>query len=194
MTVWGELAFGALLGLSLAVPPGPLNALIAERATRSYLAGSLTGLGAMSADLILGAVVYSLHTILDLGSDLRWVYLGGSLVLLLLAVQLLRRPSHALADSPSPSHHIYLQALGAAISNPFQILWWLTAGLAFAYLGGLALLSGLFLSVLAWSLGFPWLVSLGSSRWPRFARGTRAAAVTLLFAFAAYFVYLALRL
>ncbi len=184
------LGYGALLGLSLTVPPGPMNALISARATRSYREGLLTGLGAMSADLLLGSAVYFLRSSFSLGPDLRYLDAVGSLALLFFAGILLRSGRDP-APPPPVSHRVYLQALAAGITNPFQILWWLTAGLALAYLGGLALLVGLFLAVLAWSTGFPYLISLGSLRSPAFARGTRWASILVILAFSAYFAYLA---
>ena len=44
---------GAVFGLALAAPPGPMNAIIAEESVvRGWLAGFKAGLGAMSADAI----------------------------------------------------------------------------------------------------------------------------------------------
>jgi len=44
---------GVVFGLTLAAPPGPMNAVIAEEsAVRGWIAGFKTGLGAMSADAI----------------------------------------------------------------------------------------------------------------------------------------------
>ncbi|MGC8636497.1 MAG: LysE family translocator, partial [Thermoprotei archaeon] len=37
------------MGFTLAAPPGPMNALIANEATRSAKKGSLVGAGAMTA-------------------------------------------------------------------------------------------------------------------------------------------------
>jgi threonine/homoserine/homoserine lactone efflux protein len=46
-----SLIAGILIGLSLAVPPGPINAIIAaESVKKSYLDGIKVGLGAMTAD------------------------------------------------------------------------------------------------------------------------------------------------
>ncbi len=59
---------GLALGFSLTVPPGPMNALIAGRAMRSLRAGITTGLGAMTADALLGAIVYAARTEIDLGA------------------------------------------------------------------------------------------------------------------------------
>ncbi len=44
---------GLLLGYGLAVPPGPMNALIAAWSLRSFRHGFAAGAGAMSADFLL---------------------------------------------------------------------------------------------------------------------------------------------
>jgi len=48
-----SLFSGLLLGYSLAVPPGPMNALIAAWSLRSFRHGFAVGAGAMSADFLL---------------------------------------------------------------------------------------------------------------------------------------------
>lgn len=188
MYVVEDLLFGLLLGFSLAAPPGPMNAWIASVAARSYRAGVLTGLGAMTADGILGAAVYLLDRSVDLGSVLRFVYLLGAAVMALLAFLLLRRPNDA--PSPPADRSAYARALGIGLSNPFQLVWWLTAGVAFAYLGGLALLAGLFGAILVWVVSFPGLVHVGVRRWPSVERAVRFASGAILVAFAVYFAVL----
>ena len=47
------LVAGAVFGLALAAPPGPMNAVIAEESVlRGWLAGFTAGLGAMTADFV----------------------------------------------------------------------------------------------------------------------------------------------
>ncbi len=50
---FASLFSGLLLGYSLAVPPGPMNALIAAWSLRSFRHGFTVGVGAMSADFLL---------------------------------------------------------------------------------------------------------------------------------------------
>lgn len=45
------LPVGVILGLSIAAPPGPMNALIANSSLKSPLHGTSVGAGAMTADL-----------------------------------------------------------------------------------------------------------------------------------------------
>ena len=183
-----SLAFGLVLGFSLAVPPGPMNAWIAAAAARSYRAGVVTGLGAMTADGVLGGAVFLLERVVDVHAAVRFVYLLGAGVMAYLGVLLLRRDRSGARDLPL--ERTYLRALGIGLSNPFQVVWWLTAGVAFAYLGGAILLLGLFAAIVVWVVGFPWAVREGSRRRASYERSVRLVSGAILLAFAAYFVVL----
>jgi threonine/homoserine/homoserine lactone efflux protein len=183
-----DLAFGVVLGFSLVVPPGPMNAWIAAASVRSFRAGCVTGLGAMSADALLGAVVYLLARTVDLSAAVRFVYLVGAGVMAYLGARLVRPSTASLGDVPVDRR--YLRALGVGLSNPFQVVWWLTAGVAFAYLGGIVLLLGLFGAIGVWIVAFPSAVHAGARRDARIAEGIRLASAGILIAFAVYFVVL----
>jgi threonine/homoserine/homoserine lactone efflux protein len=184
------LGVGLLLGFSLTIPPGPMNALIAARSVRSFRRGVTTGLGAMSADGILGVVVYVLSAAVDLTSLIRPIYALGCIVMGYLGYRLFRsRPSPV--EPPDSPVRTYSSALLIGLSNPFQILWWLTAGLAFAYLGGWVLFVGLFGAIAVWIVAFPYALSIGAQRSPRVERGVTYGSGAVLIAFAAYFTVLA---
>ncbi len=185
------LLVGMLLGFSLTIPPGPMNALIVARSVRSARAGTLTGLGAMSADLVLGALVYGLRTEVDLGSYFRPICALGALAMAFLGYRLIAGASRS-ASAPPKALATFSQAFAVGITNPLQILWWLTAGLAFAYLGGILLFLGIFVAIAVWILAFPLAVHAGTRRFPRGERGITIASGAILFAFAGYFVFLAL--
>ena len=186
-----EVAFGLLLGFSLSVPPGPMNALIAARSVRAFRPGLLTGLGAMTADLILGTAVYLVQSEIDLTGVVRYVYALGCVVMGFLGYRLLTRP-------PAPARVVpgelatYSSALGIGLSNPFQILWWFTAGIAFAYLGGIVLLIGLFGAIAIWVVVFPYAMHAGVRRYPRTEHLVRWVSGAILVGFAAYFALLAI--
>lgn len=190
MSVGSEVGFGLVLGFTLVVPPGPMNALIATRSTLSFRRGLLTGLGAMSADLVLGIVVYALQSTVDLSSVVRYIYGLGCIVMAYLGYHLLK-PRPEGPPAPAGGLATYSTALAVGISNPFQILWWLTAGLAFAYLGGIALFSGLFGAIAVWIVSFPYAVHAGVRHFPRAERAVTWVSGAVMFAFAAYFALLA---
>jgi threonine/homoserine/homoserine lactone efflux protein len=167
-----------------------MNALIASRSAISLRAGIVTGCGAMSADLILGALVYALRSLVDLGSVVRYVYVVGAVVMAFLGYRLLTAPPTPATAEPG-GLRTYSQALAVGLSNPFQIVWWLTAGLAFAYLGGLVLYVALFAAVLVWVVVFPYAIHVGTRERPSVARAVVYASGAILVAFAVYFAYLA---
>lgn len=182
---------GMVLGFSLVIPPGPMNALIAVRSVRSLRAGVTTGLGAMTADLILGALVYALHALVNLTPVVRWVEGAGAAIMALFAYQVLTREAHPEPPPPAGDVRVFSVALTVGVTNPFQVVWWLTAGLAFAYLGGILLLVGLFVAIAIWIVAFPFALHQGARRSERFPRGVAVVSGVLLAGFALYAALLA---
>jgi threonine/homoserine/homoserine lactone efflux protein len=180
------LGAGLVLGFSLTVPPGPMNALIAHRAMGSFRAGVATGFGAMTADAVLGGVVFAVRSVVNLGVWVRPVEALGAVVLAVMAWRLFHE--RVTPDAPVASDvRVYSQALGVGLSNPFQILWWLTAGLAFAYVGGLILFVGLFGAIAIWIVVFPGILRTGVRASPRVPIAVAWASAALLAGFAGYF-------
>ena len=167
---------GILLGLSIAAPPGPMNALIAANTVRrSRLAGHLTGFGAMTSDGIFLAVTLVVGGVVPVTPGVRvLLYLSGAGVMFFLAVRTYPALRHEVpiekqgADDPAKA---YAQGLLLGLTNPFQILWWLTAGLAFMRGIGPAVAVGFFLGILAWILVFPATLDITNRQW----RGTYRA-------------------
>jgi threonine/homoserine/homoserine lactone efflux protein len=184
------LLLGLALGFSLTIPPGPMNAFISSQAVRSLRNGIVAGSGAMSADAVLGVLVFILRSSVNLSNGVRVVYFAGASVMTLYAVLLIRSSGRPAGASPS-SLRVYAQALLLGIGNPFQILWWLTAGLAFAFLGGLILFVGLFSAIAIWIVVFPAAVHRGVRSRPRLESAVIVVAAAFLLGFAAYFLYLA---
>jgi len=190
MSALTELAFGVVLGFTLTIPPGPMNALIAARSAGSFRHGFLTGLGAMTADLILGVAVYTLQSFVDLSSVVRYVYVLGCGVMVVLGYRLFTRKPYG-SDLAPGGLATYSTALAVGVSNPFQILWWLTAGLAFAYLGGIVLFLGLFGAIAIWIVAFPYATRAGVRRFPGLERVILWVSGAVMVGFAIYFALLA---
>ena len=185
-----EVVLGLALGFSLTIPPGPMNALIASRAVRSLRQGILTGLGAMSSDAVLGAAIFALSSGVDLHSVVREIYVLGAVVMGYFGIRPLLARGRPAATEVGDAR-TYSTALGVGLSNPFQILWWLTAGLGFAYLGGLALFVGLFGAIAVWIVVFPWGLRRGAERSPSFESAVTIVSGGIMIVFAVYFAYLA---
>lgn len=195
------LIAGIIFGIALAAPPGPMNAIIAEESVlRGWSAGFYAGLGAMFADVIffLLAVIGVVSFVRDFPL-LRSVMSGIGGVLMIYfamgAVSELRYDfrmdpeqspaaaddidTHANCGASQNSHTGFLKAFILALSNPYQILFWLTigvgllqsgqfdilaqtpyvgnqlAGILIVETGSPALLVGLFGGITVWITGFP---------------------------------------
>ncbi len=73
------------------------------------------------------------------------------------------------------------------VTNPFQILWWVTTGLAFAYVGGALLFLGVFAAIAIWVVVFPYALTEGARRDPRVHPAVSLVSAALLAGFAAFF-------
>ncbi|GAY26043.1 lysine transporter LysE [Desulfurococcaceae archaeon AG1] len=185
---------GLLYGFSLAVPPGPMNALIASRSLYSYREGFLTGLGAMTADLIFMILTYTAYGFIK-SLSLVPVYLAGGVYMIILALWILRARVDNSANRTDRGNKVgslvsFLSALALGMTNPYQILWWLSAGLSFMDLFGFGSILGLFIAILIWILTFPLAIRTGYM----YGKGVAALAikifsVSVMLIFAALILY-----
>ena len=179
--MWVALAFGFTLGLSLAAPPGPMNALIArESAHRGWGAGLRIGLGAPVADVLWLAVMYfGLGRIFDAPGLLRGAAAVGALIMAYFAYDTYRARHPEAADWPAT----FTAGFAAALTNPYQAAWWLSGGFVFVQSQGLAGVPGFLLGIFGWVVLFAWLVAHGAGRWHWFAPVVRLASAALLAVF-----------
>lgn len=191
-----SLFAGVVFGLALAAPPGPMNAIIAEESVvYGWVAGFKAGLGAMTADAIffvlaaLGVVAF-----VERFPTVRAAMVGvGGVLMLYFAYGAARdvrssfRPTargdgDGVADSTAVGSRAstgFGKAFVLALTNPYQILFWLTMGVGLLrpgtldvlaetpYVGGElagtlvvetgspALVVGFFVGILLWVTGFP---------------------------------------
>lgn len=151
-------SLGLLLGLSLAAPPGPINAMIANESLNSFQKGFLVGLGAMTADAIFFFLTYYFERSIPLWI-LKYLYILGSLVMLFLAYKVLKTEQRSIGRKGN-----YLIGLSVGITNPYQILWWLTAGISMINLFSIYMIPGFFAGILIWIITFPFMIWKVSSR------------------------------
>ncbi|AEA12900.1 Lysine exporter protein LYSE/YGGA [Thermoproteus uzoniensis 768-20] len=196
---FAQIAAGLVLGYSLAVPPGPMNALIASWALKGFRHGVAVGAGAMTADFIFMLLTLLLYEEVLAAVSSRYVaviYLAGSFFLLYIAYKIaLSKPPDAGARGASErAVKGYLLGLSLGLANPYQLGWWLTVGLSSISSFGLYWALGLFSAIAAWITSFPAAVRAG---WRLNSRGTwlaiKAFSVTTLAAFGGYFVFLSVK-
>lgn len=173
------LGFG--LGLSLAVPPGPVNALVAREASRHGAWGGVrAGLPAPAVDTFwMLLVVFGLPRLVDLEPVLPWLAGAGALLMLFLAWDTARVRDHAAAPP------VKAAALWAVtLTNPFQYAWWLSAGTAFLAQQGVWGAAGFVVAVFGWVFALGSLVAHGAQRWPWFTSAMTLLSADLLVVFA----------
>ena len=248
------LAAGAVFGLALAAPPGPMNAVIAEESVlRGWLAGFTAGLGAMTADFVFFVLsLAGVVAFLDSAPTARAVMVAAGGVLMLYFAYGAARDARSdfLVDPPAadgsrttegsaatdgnglaaamgatadgddtgstvPGTRGFRKALLLALTNPYQILFWLTvgvgllrpgtvdvlavlpvvgadlAGLLVVETGSPALLAGLFCGIVVWIVGFPATLVRVGRRVDAFAPAVAALSAVVLAGFGVAFLWTA---
>ena len=230
-TAW-TLAAGAVFGFALAAPPGPMNAVIAEESVlRGWLAGFTAGLGAMTADFVfLLLSLAGVVAFLDSAPTVRAVMIAAGGVLMLYFASGAARDvgsdflvdadppvdeSAATDGSTVPGTRGFRKALLLALTNPYQILFWLTvgvgllrpgtvdvlavlpvvgsdlAGLLVVETGSPVLLAGLFCGIVVWIVGFPATLVRVGRRVDAFAPAVAALSAVVLAGFGVAFLWTA---
>ena len=209
---------GAVFGLALAAPPGPMNAIIAEEsALRGWRAGFRAGLGAMTADLVfLVLALAGVVTVVENAPTARRVMVaaGGLLMLYFAygAVQDATAFSSAEATAAAESRG-FRKAFALALTNPYQVLFWLTVGVGLLdpgrvdvlaplpavgpALSGLfvvrtghpVLLAGFFGGIFLWITGFPATIVAARNRVERLAPLIAWLSAALLAGFGVIFLW-----
>ncbi len=144
---------GIALGLSLAAPPGPVNSVIAHESFKSKLHGSSVGFGAMTADFTFFLIIYFLRSFIN-AYIIRILYIAGGILMIYLAYGIIK------SKMPSSSRKgNYLIGLLMGLTNPFQIAWWLTAGISFVRVFSVLIIIGLFSGIIIWCTLFPYIIN-----------------------------------
>ena len=168
ISVWHAVLSGALLGISIAAPPGPVMAIMANASMRDRVRESLmTAAGGIGGDVlwlalaIIGAITYlgkHPHVVGVLG-------LAGGALLLWMAWNTWRAARTGLHASHTPGS--WKIGFLTVLTSPLSFAWWLANGTLLYTVWGWAGIGGFFaagaLYVLAFSYGFRWLGSKAAS-------------------------------
>jgi len=222
MGVLTTLGAGAVFGLALAAPPGPMNAIIAEESVlRGWLAGFRAGLGAMSADAaFLVLAFFGVVAFVESLPLLRAAMVGvGGLLMLYFAYgaandaeATFRVDGGSTGESKGKG---FRKAFVLALTNPYQILFWLTVGVGLLEPGNVdvlaeaigesfrgllvirtgspAIIAGMFGGIVVWIMGFPAALVAAERRVARLAPVVAYLSAAVLAGFGVFFLYDALR-
>ncbi|MFB6081867.1 MAG: LysE family translocator [Halanaeroarchaeum sp.] len=194
---------GVLLGLSLAAPPGPMNAVIAEESVnRSWRAGFAAGLGAMSADAIFFLLALAgVVAVVQRAPTLRGVMVGVGGILMLYFAYGAVQNAGSFSESAAGDAAGFWKAFALALTNPYQITWWLTAGVGLLNPGtieafgvslsaanGLLTVGGFFAGILLWITGFPAALRAAGERVDVLGRGVAYVSALVLVWFGGVFL------
>jgi threonine/homoserine/homoserine lactone efflux protein len=131
--VFATAVAGAVFGIALAAPPGPMNAIIAEESVvRGWEAGFRAGVGAMLADVLFFVLTLAgVVAVIDRYPVVRPVlYVAGGLLMCYFALGAIRE-ARAAASFTSDSRGTskgFRKTFALSLTNPYQIGFWLTVG------------------------------------------------------------------
>ncbi|MEM0118377.1 MAG: LysE family transporter [Conexivisphaerales archaeon] len=179
-----SVLLGAALAFSLAVPPGPINAMMAATSTTNKWRATQIGFGAMTADAIFLSIVVILHGAVPAFLKPPLAVIGGFLIIYMGARLITQK-----TETDQENKGGYLSGLFVGISNPYQLGWWVSGGLTMVSIFGYASLAGFFSALLLWVTAFPFTLNKLTERYretlPKLIKIISALA---LFIFGIYFL------
>ena len=189
---------GFLLGVGAAVPLGPINILIMNRALKSYTLAVMTGFGALSADLC-----YILLLTLGLGSFLQESILlkilgfFGSAFLIYLAYSLFVKRDECIYElkrdaSKGRMLKTYISGYLLTLLNPYTIAFWTSVSVfvvskdEYRFL----IILGMITAILSWITIMPYIIHKTKHRLSQsFYSKVSLIAAFILFGFGVYLLY-----
>ncbi len=136
---------GVLFGIALAAPPGPINALIAEESVlRGWGAGFRAGLGAMTADLVFCVLaLVGVVAVVDQVPALRTAMVAvGGLLMCYFAYDAVQEAHGTFVDEDVATAAAgFKKTFVLALTNPYQVVFWLTIGVGMLERGTLDVLA-----------------------------------------------------
>jgi len=167
----GEIYYfikGVIIGLSIAVPVGPIGILCIRRTlTQGRVIGFLSGLGAATADAFYGAIAGFGLTFLSnllVGQQTGLRLIGGGLLCIIGVKTFLSKPAEQGGSVEGNTHwRAYVSTFILTLTNPMTILFFAAvfAGLGVGsgndhYLSASILVLGVFMGSASW-----WLILIG---------------------------------
>ena len=148
-----SVLIGIVMGLSIAAPPGPINAMMAHESLKSALHGTSVGAGAMTADFIFFWITFFFKSLIPQDVLFLFYFVGGA-YMLYLAYGVMKVKGFSASVKGS-----YLKGLTTALVNPYQITWWLTFGISMLEQFSIYVAPGFFLGIIIWIITFPKVIN-----------------------------------
>jgi threonine/homoserine/homoserine lactone efflux protein len=191
---WQVFLTGAVLGVSIAAPPGPVNAAATYQVTRSWLAGELTLLGATTADAVFFVLTYfGLTSLIASGEARDLLFVVGGVFMLYIAYSTLRRARSKPTSAPVGGGRFpFILGLTIGLTNPFQLAWWIAVGVGMVSTFGLSIVAGFFAGIVAWTLFLSSILRVGLSRYQRIFPFLVYVSGGILVLFGVWFLYSAI--
>ncbi|KTG10477.1 lysine transporter LysE [Haloprofundus marisrubri] len=207
---------GVVFGLALAAPPGPMNAVIAEESVvHGWSSGFRAGLGAFTADFVFFLLaLVGVVGFVERFPTVRALMVGvGGLLMLYFASGAVQSTSDSFRGGTGDDSAGFRKAFVLALTNPYQILFWLTigvgllepgtvdvlsrtpyvgselAGTLVVETGSPALVTGFFAGILLWASGFPAALVTAERRVESFAPVVAGVSAVVLGGFGVAFLY-----
>ena len=191
------LLVGFLLAWSLAATPGPANALIAhEAARRGWRSGWLTGLGAVTGDVLMFSLMWAGVLVLATRIPASEVVLAaaGALLMAWFAWGSWRAARRGPGvDAGGAAAGGFAKCFLIVVTSPFNWAWWVTVGASLFAQLGLAVVAGFFAGLLTWIAFWSGLARAGAAKVRRFAEAVGYVSAVVLAVFALYLAWFALR-
>jgi threonine/homoserine/homoserine lactone efflux protein len=152
---------GALAGLIISAPVGPVNVLCTSRALiKGRKAGIVSGIGAATADTIYGAVAgFSIQFVIGLLTrEEFWIRLFGGVLLIAIGLRYYLRNPRQLkeVEKEESTHSDYVTAFLLNLANPTTVLSFLIVLTALglhrqrSFGLSLTLVAGVFIGAMLW--------------------------------------------
>ncbi|MDA4121587.1 MAG: LysE family transporter [Thaumarchaeota archaeon] len=190
---WQVYFSGVLLGLTIAAPPGPVNATSASEARRSWFSGWLVLLGAATADGLFFLLTYYGITAFVASQQIHeLLLLMGSALLIYLAFITLRSTGGPGKSPNRTGRYPYLLGLVIGLTNPIQLAWWLTVGVGMVSAFGLGIVFGFFSGIIAWTIAFTEVLHVSIARYESAYSTIAYVSGLVLLGFGGWFLYSAI--
>ncbi|MBN2768762.1 MAG: LysE family transporter [Campylobacterales bacterium] len=192
---------GLLFGFGAAVPLGPINILIMNRALRSYALAVTTGLGALSADLsYILLLTFGFGAFLQESIVLKLLGFFGSAFLIYMAYRLyIKRDDFSFEIKQDISKgklfRVYASGYMLTLLNPYTIAFWMSVATfvvaknEYSFL----IIFGMVTAIVLWITIMPYVIYRSKHRFSKsFHSKMSLIAAVILFCFGVYLLYITL--